>query len=389
MGTGRRRPPGRPPPPRSGAAGELRGPRPGPRRRRRTARSPPGPAAVPSRTATPSSCRPAGAPACPRGSCTPTTRCGPRPGPARPGSRSTRPPTAGCAASRSPTSAVSPSSLRALTFDMPLEVHERFDADAVIDAARRGATLTSLVPTALGPPRSVGLPAHHRRRLGPAGRRPAQLPDQLRHDRDRQRRRPRRSRPPRGGAAGRRRRGPGAGRHAPALLPRRHRPPHARRLAGHRRRRRARPDGTLSVHGRRGDLIITGGENVWPAPVEQVLHQLASVAEVAVVGRPDPEWGQVVTAVDRRRRSCLAAVARRPARRGEGATAGLLRPPPPGAGGRRSPAPCSARSSAAPSARPDRRWLGTFRFPERSEPARRRGKVQGPAPEERRHEGGR
>jgi O-succinylbenzoic acid--CoA ligase len=36
---------------------------------------------------------------------------------------------------------------------------------------------------------------------------------------------------------------------------------------------------------------------VWPAPVEQVLQELASVAEVAVVGRPDPEWGQVVTAV--------------------------------------------------------------------------------------------
>jgi O-succinylbenzoic acid--CoA ligase len=58
-----------------------------------------------------------------------------------------------------------------------------------------------------------------------------------------------------------------------------------------------RPDGTLAVHGRRGDLIITGGENVWPTPVETVLHGLEGVADVAVVGRPDPEWGHVVTAV--------------------------------------------------------------------------------------------
>jgi o-succinylbenzoate---CoA ligase len=56
-------------------------------------------------------------------------------------------------------------------------------------------------------------------------------------------------------------------------------------------------DGRLWVHGRRGDLIITGGENVWPTAVERVLATHPSVAEVAVVGRPDPEWGQAVTAV--------------------------------------------------------------------------------------------
>jgi O-succinylbenzoic acid--CoA ligase len=55
--------------------------------------------------------------------------------------------------------------------------------------------------------------------------------------------------------------------------------------------------GVLHVHGRRGDLIITGGENVWPTPVESVLELLDSIADVAIVGRPDPEWGQVVTAV--------------------------------------------------------------------------------------------
>jgi len=55
--------------------------------------------------------------------------------------------------------------------------------------------------------------------------------------------------------------------------------------------------GRLVVHGRRGDLIITGGENVWPAPVEESLTGLDSIAEVAIVGRDDEEWGQVVTAV--------------------------------------------------------------------------------------------
>ncbi len=56
-------------------------------------------------------------------------------------------------------------------------------------------------------------------------------------------------------------------------------------------------DGRVDVQGRIGDLIVTGGENVWPAPVEAVLRDLPAIAEVAVVGRPDPEWGQRVTAL--------------------------------------------------------------------------------------------
>ncbi|HWL44396.1 MAG TPA: fatty acid--CoA ligase family protein [Ilumatobacter sp.] len=54
--------------------------------------------------------------------------------------------------------------------------------------------------------------------------------------------------------------------------------------------------GLLTVHGRADDLIITGGENVWPEPVEAVLRRVPGVADVAVAGTPDPEWGQVVTA---------------------------------------------------------------------------------------------
>lgn len=56
-------------------------------------------------------------------------------------------------------------------------------------------------------------------------------------------------------------------------------------------------DGVLTVHGRDGDLIITGGENVWPAAVEAVVRTHPGVTEVVVVGRPDPTWGQRVTAV--------------------------------------------------------------------------------------------
>lgn len=56
------------------------------------------------------------------------------------------------------------------------------------------------------------------------------------------------------------------------------------------------PDGRLYVDGRAGDVIVTGGEKVWPEPVEALLRRLDGVADVAVVGRPDPDWGHVVTA---------------------------------------------------------------------------------------------
>jgi len=55
-------------------------------------------------------------------------------------------------------------------------------------------------------------------------------------------------------------------------------------------------DGRLVVDGRLSEMIVTGGENVWPTPVERVLAEHPTVAEVAVVGRPDPEWGERVVA---------------------------------------------------------------------------------------------
>ncbi|HVE20223.1 MAG TPA: AMP-binding protein, partial [Ilumatobacteraceae bacterium] len=55
-------------------------------------------------------------------------------------------------------------------------------------------------------------------------------------------------------------------------------------------------DGRLVVHGRRGDMIISGGENVWPATVEDVLRAHPRIAEVAVGGVADVEWGQRVVA---------------------------------------------------------------------------------------------
>jgi O-succinylbenzoic acid--CoA ligase len=55
--------------------------------------------------------------------------------------------------------------------------------------------------------------------------------------------------------------------------------------------------GQVTVVGRRDHLIITGGENVWPESVEAVLRTLPGIADVAVTGRDDPEWGQRVVAL--------------------------------------------------------------------------------------------
>jgi O-succinylbenzoic acid--CoA ligase len=55
--------------------------------------------------------------------------------------------------------------------------------------------------------------------------------------------------------------------------------------------------GRLSVTGRKADTIVSGGENVSPSEVEAVLEGHPGVLEAAVVGRPDGEWGEAVTAI--------------------------------------------------------------------------------------------
>jgi acyl-CoA synthetase (AMP-forming)/AMP-acid ligase II len=55
-------------------------------------------------------------------------------------------------------------------------------------------------------------------------------------------------------------------------------------------------EGHLWVEGRLKDVIVTGGENVACAEVERALEEHPAVVEAAVVGRPDQEWGEVVTA---------------------------------------------------------------------------------------------
>ncbi len=56
-------------------------------------------------------------------------------------------------------------------------------------------------------------------------------------------------------------------------------------------------DGYLYVDGRRTDVIISGGENIYPAEIEGLLADCPDIAEVAVIGRPDERWGEAVVAV--------------------------------------------------------------------------------------------
>jgi long-chain acyl-CoA synthetase len=64
-------------------------------------------------------------------------------------------------------------------------------------------------------------------------------------------------------------------------------------------------DGWFYLTGRVKDLIITGGENVTPLEVEEVLRLHPDVADVAVIGTPHPKWGEQVTAIVVRRDGAL------------------------------------------------------------------------------------
>jgi fatty-acyl-CoA synthase len=56
-------------------------------------------------------------------------------------------------------------------------------------------------------------------------------------------------------------------------------------------------DGFLYICDRLKDMIISGGENIYPAEVEAVLYDHPAIAEVAIFGEPDAKWGESVTAV--------------------------------------------------------------------------------------------
>src|SRR3546814_20086435 len=56
-------------------------------------------------------------------------------------------------------------------------------------------------------------------------------------------------------------------------------------------------DGYLYIHDRVKDMVITGGENGYPAEVESAIYGHPAVQEVAVIGIPDEKWGEAVKAV--------------------------------------------------------------------------------------------
>jgi O-succinylbenzoic acid--CoA ligase len=195
--------------------------------------------------------------------------------------------------------------VRALVDDVPLVVQDGFSADAVAAARDGGATLTSLVPTALD-------------RLGPDGWRWIVLGGSA----DTVATRPANvvrtygMTETGGGVVYDRRPLPGVAVEArdgelwissPTLARGLRQPDGSvldRRVLDADERLwlptgdagRVSPDGMVRVDGRVDDLIVTGGENVWPTPVEQALLTHPGVAEAAVAGRPDPEWGQQVVA---------------------------------------------------------------------------------------------
>jgi len=199
--------------------------------------------------------------------------------------------------------------IRALLTGTPLEVHERFEPAAVEDASRQGATMVSLVPTALA---RIDASGFRTVLLGGAAPPPALAPNIVTtygmtetasgvvYDGV-----------PLDGVElaigdGRRGRAGEVLVRGPMLL-RAYRDGTDPKLPGGwlptGDAGRIDAGGRLVVDGRMAEVIVTGGEKVWPAAVERVLARHPDVAEVAVVGHPDPEWGQVVVAVVAPRRA--------------------------------------------------------------------------------------
>ena len=56
-------------------------------------------------------------------------------------------------------------------------------------------------------------------------------------------------------------------------------------------------DGCIYIVDRYKDMYISGGENVYPAEVEQVLYKIEGVTDAAVIGYPDDKWGEVGMAI--------------------------------------------------------------------------------------------
>jgi long-chain acyl-CoA synthetase len=76
-------------------------------------------------------------------------------------------------------------------------------------------------------------------------------------------------------------------------------------------------DGYLTLRDRSKDVVISGGSNIYPREVEEVLLRHPQVVEVSVIGRPDPEWGEAVVAyvvgtasAEELDALCLSAIAR-------------------------------------------------------------------------------